>query len=71
MIFGRSAKTACCSSWHLDGSPHLFTPESTVDIQVALGSDIAMVLDECIGYPATHDRLPASTSAPFGGRSGV
>src|SRR6478736_3540073 len=47
---------------HLDGSPHMFTPESTVDIQVALGSDIAMVLDECIGYPATHDEAAASTA---------
>src|SRR5512140_3266146 len=39
---------------HLDGSSHMFTPESTVDVQVALGSDIAMVLDECIAYPASH-----------------
>jgi queuine tRNA-ribosyltransferase len=37
---------------HLDGSRHLFTPESTVDIQMALGSDIMMVLDECLEYPA-------------------
>ena len=39
---------------HLDGDPHLFTPESTVDIQLALGSDIMMVLDECLPYPAEH-----------------
>jgi queuine tRNA-ribosyltransferase len=39
---------------HLDGSPHLFTPESTVDVQLALGSDICMVLDECLEYPAEH-----------------
>src|SRR5262245_29328280 len=31
---------------HLDGSEHLFTPESVVDIQRSLGSDIMMVLDE-------------------------
>ncbi len=36
---------------HLDGSSHLFTPESTVDVQLALGSDIMMVLDECTTYP--------------------
>lgn len=36
---------------HLDGTPHRFTPESTVDIQLALGSDILMVLDECPPYP--------------------
>jgi queuine tRNA-ribosyltransferase len=34
---------------HLDGSLHLLTPERVVDIQLQLGSDIAMVLDECIG----------------------
>jgi len=32
---------------HIDGSRHLFTPESVVDIQRAIGSDIMMVLDEC------------------------
>lgn len=36
---------------HLNGDQHLFTPESTVDVQQALGSDIAMVLDECAPYP--------------------
>ena len=39
---------------HLDGDAHMFTPESTVDIQLALGSDIMMVLDECLAYPAAH-----------------
>jgi queuine tRNA-ribosyltransferase len=38
---------------HLDGSPHLLTPEKAVDIQAQLGSDVAMVLDECLAYPAT------------------
>lgn len=41
---------------HLDGSKHLFTPESTVDVQRALGSDIMMVLDECLEYPAPPER---------------
>jgi len=40
---------------HLDGDQHLFTPESTVDVQLALGSDIMMVLDECLAYPSGHD----------------
>ena len=40
---------------HLDGDLHLFTPESTVNIQLALGSDVMMTLDECIGYPATQE----------------
>ncbi len=36
---------------HLDGDLHEFTPESTVDAQIALGSDIMMALDECPPYP--------------------
>ena len=40
---------------HLDGSEHLLTPEKAVEIQMALGSDIAMVLDECIETPAPRD----------------
>ena len=36
---------------HLDGSSHLLTPERATDIQAQLGSDIAMVLDECVAYP--------------------
>ncbi len=45
---------------HLNGDPHMFTPESTVDVQLAFGSDIAMVLDECLGYPATHQEAKVS-----------
>src|SRR5881628_914465 len=37
---------------HLDGSAHSLTPEKAVDIQAQLGSDIAMVLDECLAHPA-------------------
>src|SRR5215813_10758350 len=40
---------------HLDGSTHAFTPESTVDVQLALGSDILMALDECPEYPVSHE----------------
>jgi queuine tRNA-ribosyltransferase len=45
---------------HLDGSEHLLTPESAVDIQARLGSDISMVLDECVEYPATYERARES-----------
>lgn len=45
---------------HLDGSKHLFTPENVVDIQLSIGSDIMMVLDECTEYPATYDRAKRS-----------
>lgn len=39
---------------HLDGSRHVLSPELCMDIQEALGSDIAMCLDECVPYPATY-----------------
>jgi len=40
---------------HLDGATHTFTPESTVDAQLAFGSDILMALDECPEYPVSHE----------------
>jgi queuine tRNA-ribosyltransferase len=46
---------------HLNGDAHMFTPESTVDVQVALGSDVMMVLDECLEYPASHEAARVST----------
>ncbi len=42
---------------HLDGSAHLLTPEKAVDVQLQLGSDIAMVLDECPALPGTVETL--------------
>src|ERR1700676_5382485 len=40
---------------HLDGSLHTLTPESACDIQARLGSDITMVLDECLMHPSETD----------------
>lgn len=40
---------------HIDGSLHFLTPELVMEIQAALGSDIAMVFDECTPYPATRE----------------
>src|ERR1051325_3185572 len=40
---------------HLDGDLHVFTPQSTVDAQIAFGSDIMMALDECPEYPVSHE----------------
>jgi len=45
---------------HLDGSLRLLTPESVADIQLRLGSDIAMVLDECIATPAPEEAARAA-----------
>ena len=40
---------------HLNGDAHMFTPQSTVDVQLAFGSDILMLLDECLPYPTSHE----------------
>jgi queuine tRNA-ribosyltransferase len=45
---------------HLDGSAHLLTPERATDIQAQLGSDVAMVLDECLAHPASVDAARVS-----------
>jgi queuine tRNA-ribosyltransferase len=45
---------------HLDGSSHFFSPEHSMDVQVALGSDIAMAFDECTEYPADRARARSS-----------
>jgi queuine tRNA-ribosyltransferase len=47
---------------HLDGSYHLLTPENVVQIQEALGSDIAMVLDECIPHDVNREYARDSTA---------
>jgi len=40
---------------HVDGTPAFISPEIAMEIQTTLGSDIAMVLDECTPYPCKHD----------------
>ena len=45
---------------HLDGSLHVLTPERATDAQARLGSDIAMVLDECIALPAAREDVAAA-----------
>ena len=56
---------------HLDGSPWLLTPERAVEIQWALGSDVVMVLDELVGYPAAREEVEAAAkrTALWGRRS--
>ena len=39
---------------HIDGSRHLFTPESVMDIQRSIGADIIMAFDECPPYPSEY-----------------
>lgn len=50
---------------HLDGSRHFLTPELCMEVQEALGADVAMCLDECVPYPSSyeyvHDSLKRTT----------
>lgn len=45
---------------HLDGSKHVFTPESVMGIENDLGADIIMAFDECAPYPAEYDYVKKS-----------
>jgi queuine tRNA-ribosyltransferase len=45
---------------HLDGSSHFFSPEHSIDVQIALGADIIMAFDECTEYPADYARARQS-----------
>ena len=45
---------------HLDGSSHFFSPEHSMDVQIALGADICMTFDECTEYPAERSRAEES-----------
>jgi len=45
---------------HLDGSSHFFTPEHSIDVQIALGADVIMAFDECTEYPASRGRAEES-----------
>jgi queuine tRNA-ribosyltransferase len=47
---------------HLDGSAHLLTPEDAMEIQTALGSDVAMALDICPRLPATREEVEQAVS---------
>lgn len=40
---------------HIDGSKKFLSPEISIAVQTALGSDIVMAFDECVPYPADHD----------------
>ncbi len=45
---------------HIDGSTHTFSPESVVDAQAGFGVDVAMVLDECLPFPAEPSAIAPS-----------
>ncbi len=41
---------------HIDGSRHMLSPETSIEVQICLDSDILMCLDQCLEHPATHDQ---------------
>ncbi len=43
-------------SSHIDGAKYFVTPERSIEIQHQLGSDITMIFDECVQYPATYEQ---------------
>ncbi len=45
---------------HLDGSPQFLSPEKAIEVQVALGADMIMALDECLPYPVSHEKARRS-----------
>ncbi|MDD4336792.1 MAG: tRNA guanosine(34) transglycosylase Tgt [Firmicutes bacterium] len=47
---------------HIDGSPHMFTPERVMEIEMALGADIAMCFDECTPYPCDYEYAKESAA---------
>lgn len=50
---------------HLDGSRYFLSPEKSMQIQMALGSDIIMAFDECLKYPATPDEVKKSMELTY------
>ncbi len=51
---------------HIDGSRHLFTPESVMDVQRSIGADIIMAFDECPPYPAEYAYVKKSMELTHG-----
>ena len=56
----RIKEEGCHFNNHVDGSPMFLSPEIAMEIQAALGSDIAMLFDECTPWPCSHDDARAS-----------
>ncbi len=45
---------------HHDGSKHFFSPEHSMEVQIALGADVLMAFDECVEHPASYERTKES-----------
>ena len=51
---------------HIDGSKHFLSPEKALEIEIALGADIIMALDECIEAPAEESRASEAAARTLG-----
>lgn len=51
---------------HIDGSPQLLTPETSQEVQQAIGSDVAMILDDLVDYPVTEQQAAAALERTLG-----
>ncbi len=51
-----------CFRSHIDGSEHLLTPESAIEIQHALGADIIMAFDQPVGHPSQREQTAEATA---------
>ncbi|MEK7073682.1 MAG: tRNA guanosine(34) transglycosylase Tgt [Patescibacteria group bacterium] len=51
---------------HIDGSTHLLTPEKSQEVQQAIGSDIAMILDDLVDFPVTEQQAAAALERTLG-----
>jgi len=54
---GRVTEDGVWFKSHLDGSTHFLSPERAIEVQLALGADIIMTLDECVAYPASREAV--------------
>jgi queuine tRNA-ribosyltransferase len=54
---GRVTEDGVWFKSHLDGSSHFLSPERAIEVQLALGADIIMTLDECVAYPASREAV--------------
>ena len=54
---GRVTEDGVWFKSHLDGSSHFLSPERAIEVQLALGADIIMPLDECVAYPASREAV--------------
>jgi queuine tRNA-ribosyltransferase len=54
---GRVTEDGVWFKSHLDGSSHFLSPERAIEVQVALGADIIMTLDECVAYPSSREAI--------------